>query len=115
MPTGRCHCVRSPARKSIEQRGRRKEEEKTMRNEGRAAAGRQNLSNKYDHHSSLTISRTCEALAPFEFHGLHALGEHDPVDSTFEREGKKEARRKWGMRKRGGWPQNLLNNIIQGR
>ena len=27
MPTGRCHCVRSPARKSIERRGRRKENE----------------------------------------------------------------------------------------
>jgi hypothetical protein len=27
-PTGRCNCARSPARKSIERRGRRKEEEK---------------------------------------------------------------------------------------
>ena len=44
MPTGRCHCVMSPARKSIEQRGRRKEERRgkdNVRNEGCAAAGSQ--------------------------------------------------------------------------
>jgi hypothetical protein len=28
MPTGRCHCVRSPARKSIERATRYEEEEK---------------------------------------------------------------------------------------
>ena len=53
-----------------------------MRNEGRAAADRQKLLNKYDHHSSLTISRTCEARAAVEAHGLHAHGEDDLVDST---------------------------------
>ena len=28
------------------------------------------------------VSRTCEALAVAEAHCLHALGEHDLVDST---------------------------------
>ena len=45
-----------------------------------------------DHHSRtthpLTLSRTCEALAPLEVHGLHAVGEHELVDSTCGREGK---------------------------
>ena len=43
MPTGRCHCARSPARKSkSEEVGERKEKKKKrkMRKEGRAAAGR---------------------------------------------------------------------------
>jgi hypothetical protein len=41
MPTGRCHCVRSPARKRIERRGRRKEsgEKEKVRNEESCAAG----------------------------------------------------------------------------
>ena len=30
----------------------------------------------------LTLSRTCEARAEEEVHGLHALGEHDLVDSA---------------------------------
>jgi hypothetical protein len=53
-----------------------------MRNKGRAAAGRQNVLNKYDHHSSLTLCRTCDARAQGEVHALHAHGEHDLVDST---------------------------------
>ena len=53
-----------------------------MRNEETRAAGRQNLLNKYDHHSSLTLSRTCEIIALHKIHGLHAYGEHDFVDST---------------------------------
>ena len=32
------------------------------------------------------LSLTCEALAPFEAHTLHAFGEHDLVDSACERE-----------------------------
>ena len=36
----------------------------------------------------LTLSRTCEALAELEVHGLHAVGEHDLVDGTCGREGK---------------------------
>ena len=42
----------------------------------------------------LTLSRTCEALAEEEVHGLHALGEHDLVDSTCEREGKERKKDK---------------------
>ena len=64
-----------------------------MRNEGRAAAGRQNVLNKYDHHSSLTVSLTCEVIAVLEVHGLHALGEHDLVDSTCGRERQKRGER----------------------
>ena len=62
-------------------KARRGKEE--MRNEEARAAGLQNVLNKYEHHSSLrvTISRTCEP-AHVEVHTLHALGEHDLVDST---------------------------------
>ena len=37
----------------------------------------------------LTLSRTCEARAVLEVHGLHTLGEHDLVDGTCGREGEK--------------------------
>ena len=37
---------------------------------------------------TLIISRTCHAKAFLKFHGLHAFGEHDLVDSACEREGK---------------------------
>ena len=57
-----------------------------MRNEEASAAG-QNVLNKYDHHSSLTLSRTCDAPAAVEVHTLHALGEHDLVDGACEKEG----------------------------
>jgi hypothetical protein len=53
-----------------------------MRNEEASAAGRQNVLNKYDHHSSPNISRTCDAPALGEVHTLHAFGEHDLVDGT---------------------------------
>ena len=36
----------------------------------------------------LTLSRTCEARAAVEEHGLHALEKHDLVDSTCGWEGK---------------------------
>ena len=42
------------------------------------------------------FSRTCEAVAPCEDHTLHALGEHDLVDSTCGWEG--EEREKDQMR-----------------
>ena len=41
------------------------------------------LFNKYEPHSSLTLSRTCDALAPIEVDTLHAFGKHDLVDGTF--------------------------------
>ena len=47
MPTGGFICPISPARKG---EWKEKENEK-MRNEGRAAAGRQNVLNKYEHRS----------------------------------------------------------------
>ena len=37
---------------------------------------------------TLTLSRTGEARAPLEVHGLHAFGEHDLVDSTCGKKGK---------------------------
>jgi hypothetical protein len=50
-----------------------------------------NLFNNYNHHSSSNShSRTCEAIAAVEVHSLHAFGEHDLVDSTCGREGKKK-------------------------
>ena len=35
----------------------------------------------------LTLSRTCEALAALEVHGLHSFGEHELVDGACGREG----------------------------
>ena len=78
----------------------RREDEK-MRSEGCAVDGRQNVLNNYDHHSSLrvTISRTCEANAHLKVHTLHALGEHDLVDSSWGGKAKRGRRMKLGMRK----------------
>ena len=48
------------------------------------------LASKPIKHMNLTPpkpSRTCEALAQLEVHGLHALGEHDLVDSACRWEG----------------------------
>ena len=56
-----------------------------------------NVLNKYEIHSYLHLSRTCEALAVKEVHGLHALGEYELVDGTWEREG--EERKKDKVRK----------------
>ena len=54
-----------------------------MRNEGACAAGLQKCINlKYDPHSSLTLSRTCEACAVAEVHVLHSFGECQLVDSA---------------------------------
>ena len=47
----------------------------------------------------LTLSRTCEALAVVEVHGLHAFGEYDLVDGTCGREG--EVRERKTVRKEG--------------
>ena len=52
-----------------------------MKMSGRTAWPPKRIKNKYDHHSTLT-GRTSETLAEAEVHGLHALGEHDLVDST---------------------------------
>ena len=52
------------------------------------AAGRQNILNKYDPHSSLTLSHTCDGPAVLEVHTLHAHGEHDLVDGACGKEGK---------------------------
>ena len=46
-----------------------------------------------------TLSRTCEALALIEVHGLHAFGEHDLVDSACGWEG--EVRKKDKVRSEG--------------
>ena len=40
------------------------------------------------------ISRTCEARAAAEVHGLHAFGEYDLVDSTCGREGDEREKEK---------------------
>jgi hypothetical protein len=77
MPTGRCHCVRSPGeRRQRDEAGERKKGRKEkVRNEGRAAVGRRNIVlNKYEPHSSLTLSLTFEAIAVAEVHALHAHG-----------------------------------------
>ena len=42
----------------------------------------------------LTLSRTFEAPASLEVHGLHAFGEYDLVDSACGREGGEGGRRK---------------------
>ena len=42
----------------------------------------------------LTLSRTFEAPACLEVHGLHAVGEHDLVDSTYGREGEERGKDK---------------------
>ena len=42
----------------------------------------------------LTVSRTCDALAVVEVHGLHAVGEHDLADVTCGREGDEREREK---------------------
>ena len=60
----------------------------------------------------LTLSRTGEARAPLEVHGLHAHGEHDLVDSACEREG--EVRERNTVRNEGGRAaglKKLLNKI----
>ena len=58
-----------------------------------------NIQGTSDPHSSLILSRTCEALAAAEVHLLHALGEHDLVDGTCGREG--EEREKDEVRNEG--------------
>ena len=40
----------------------------------------------------LTLSRTFQALAEAEVHGLHSFGEHNLVDSTCGREGERGKR-----------------------
>ena len=72
---------------SKERRGSSQWKRENTRNEGRPEAGRKNLLNKYDLHSYLTLSRTCEVPASPEVHFLHAFGEHDLVDGACEREG----------------------------
>jgi hypothetical protein len=69
-------------------------EKNKMRNEEASAAGRQNVLNTYEPHSSFTLSRTCEELAAAEVHPLHAFGEHELVDGTCERESKKREKDK---------------------
>ena len=68
------------------------------------------LFNKYEPHSSETLSRTCDALAVGEVHTLHAVGEHDLTDITCGWEG--EERKKDKMRieeARAAGRQNVLN------
>ena len=48
----------------------------------------------------MTLSRTCEALAPFEVHALNALGEHELANVTCGSEG--EERKNDIMRNEGG-------------
>jgi hypothetical protein len=76
-------------RRDEDEKPKNKKRKKKVRNEG-LAGGRQNVLNKYNHHSSSNShSRTCEAPAVSEVHTLHAFGEHDLVDGTCERESKK--------------------------
>ena len=60
-----------------------------MRNKD-VAIGRQTIFNNYEPlynpHSSRR-SRTCESMARPEGHALHALGEHELVDSACGRKG----------------------------
>ena len=56
------------------------------------------------------LGRTCEAVASMEVHTLHALGEHDLVDSTCRWEG--EETEKETMRNKetsAAGRQNVLN------
>ena len=59
----------------------------------------------------LTLSRTCEALADREVHGLHAFGEHDLVDGTCGREG--EERKKDKVRNEEACAAGRINNIYK--
>ena len=62
-----------------------------VRDEGLLA---KNVFNKYEPSASLILdSRTCDAIAVAEVHGLHALGEHDLVDSTCRRREEKDIMR----------------------
>ena len=45
----------------------------------------------------MTLNRTCDALAPTEVHTLHAVGEHDLVDSTLRVGGKEKENEKMRM------------------
>ena len=69
-----------------------------------------------DHHSSLILSRTCEATALLEVHALHAHGEHELVDGACGREGEARKKEKGRMRKRARLSlKNVFNqNDVQG-
>jgi hypothetical protein len=76
MPSGSTILSTAPAGGKAE-RGKKYK----IRNEEASAAGLNHLINMNLTHS-LTLSRTCDAFAVVEVHTLHALGEHDLVDST---------------------------------
>ena len=72
-----------------------------------------------DHHSSLTVSRTCEAFAVAEVHFLHAHGEHElsnvPYGRGKERRKrvKNEGRRRRNMRNEGRAEAGRKNYLIK--
>ena len=70
-----------------------------MRNEEACAAESQERKINMNLTHPLTLSRTCEALAVAEVHGLHAFGEHELVDSACGWEG--EVREKDKVRNEG--------------
>ena len=81
-----------------------------MRNEEACAADRENVLNKYEPHSSLILSRTCEVPAVVEVHFLHAFGEYDLVDRTCGREGKEREKEKTrNEEESAAGRQNVLN------
>ena len=57
----------------------------------------------------LTASRTCEAIALLEVHGLYAFGEHDLVDSASEGKARKDKVRNEEACAAGR--KNLLNKL----
>jgi hypothetical protein len=60
--------------------------EKKMRNEGGVRLNRQKC--KVSMTSLILLRRTCEAIAVVEVHFLYALGEHEFVDGTCEKDDK---------------------------
>jgi hypothetical protein len=68
--------------------GEEREKDKVRKMES-GAAGLKNLYNNAQEDDLIhnNVSRTCDARALSEAHCLHALGEHDLVDSTCGREG----------------------------
>ena len=93
MPTGRCNCVRSPARKDIERRGRRKEEsgeKKKVRNKESVRLNRNLFKLCSRNFLLLTVTLltvpTRQREASLEVQVLHARGKMPLRKVTCEKE-----------------------------
>ena len=64
-----------------------------------------------------TLCRTCDAIAVLEVHALHALGEHELVDSTCGEgeESKKDQMRNEEARAAGRTPYTLVSHHEEGQ